>query len=57
MDGVQLMLFEMERMQKTDPRGFYLMIGCVSMLAFLALTIFGGFIYYLYRDAGKKKSD
>ena len=57
MDGVQVMLFEMDRMQKTDPHGFYLMIGCVTMLAFLALTIFGGFIYYLYKDAGKKKND
>jgi hypothetical protein len=57
MDGVQVMLFEMGRMQKTDPNGFYLMIGCVSMLVFLALTIFGGFIYYLYKDTGKKKSD
>jgi hypothetical protein len=57
MDSVQVMLFEMGRMQQTDPRGFYLMIGCVSLLAFLALTIFGGFIYYLYKGTGKKKSD
>ena len=57
MDGVQVMLFEMSNMRKTDPQGFYLMIGSVALLAFLALTIFGGFIYYLYKDVGKKKSD
>jgi len=57
MDSVSVMMFEMARMQKNDPRGFYLMIGCVTMLAFLALTIFGGFIYYLYRGSGKPKSD
>jgi hypothetical protein len=57
MDSVQVMMFEMGRMQKTDPNGFTLMIVSVSLLAFLALTIFGGFIYYLYRPTGKKKSD
>ncbi len=57
MDSVQVMLFEMGNMRKTDPNGFYLMIGSVTLLAFLALTIFGGFIFYLYKDTGKKKSD
>jgi len=57
MDSVQVMMFEMERMKTTDPNGFLLMIVSVSLLAFLALTIFGGFIFYLYKDAGKKKSD
>lgn len=57
MDSVQVMMFEMDRMRTTDPNGFLLMVCSVSLLAFLALTIFGGFIFYLYKDAGKKKAD
>ncbi|MBS1993199.1 MAG: hypothetical protein JSS83_21935 [Cyanobacteria bacterium SZAS LIN-3] len=57
MDSVQVMLYEMERLKTTDPNGFWLMIISVSLLAFLALTIFGGFIFYLYKDAGKRKAD
>jgi hypothetical protein len=57
MDSVQVMLFEMQRMRQTDPNGFNLMIVSVSLLAFLALTIFGGFIYYLYKPTGKNKAD
>ena len=57
MDSVQVFMFEMERMKTSDPNGFTLMIVSVSLIAFLALTIFGGFIFYLYKDAGKKKSD
>jgi hypothetical protein len=56
-DSVQVMLYEMERLKTTDPNGFWLMIISVCLLAFLALTIFGGFIFYLYKDAGKTKAD
>jgi hypothetical protein len=34
--------------RNTDPQAFYLMCGCVSLIVFLALTIFGGFIACLY---------
>ena len=48
-DGVEAYLYDFAQQQKTDPQGFYLMIGCVCLIAFLALTIFGGFLYYLFQ--------
>ena len=51
-NSVEVYMFEMNRIRETDPNGFMLMICGVSLMAFLALTIFGGFIYYLYRPSG-----
>jgi len=39
---------EFLELQTKDPQAFFLMIGCISLLVFLSLTIFGGFIWYLY---------
>jgi hypothetical protein len=39
----------------TDPQAFYLMCGCISLIVFLACTIFFGFLWYLY-GWGKPKS-
>ena len=47
--GVEDYLYEWSQMQKTDPNGFYLMVGGISLMVFLSLTIFAGFIYYLYK--------
>jgi hypothetical protein len=40
---------EFLELQTKDPQAFFLMIGCISLLVFLSLTIFGGFIWYLYK--------
>ena len=40
--AVEDYLYEFTQMQKTDPNGFYLMVAGVSLIAFLALTIFAG---------------
>jgi hypothetical protein len=47
--GVEDYLYDMGQMQKTDPNGFNLMIAGISLIVFLSLTIFGGFIWYLYK--------
>ncbi len=49
---------EFLELQTKDPQAFFLMIGCISLLVFLSLTIFGGFIWYLYKGdqpANRKK--
>lgn len=47
--GVEDYLYDMGQMQKTDPNGFTLMIIGISLIVFLSLTIFGGFVWYLYK--------
>lgn len=53
--GVEDYLYDWSQMRKTDPNGFYLMIGGISLIVFLSLTIFGGFIYYLYKGWGEEQ--
>lgn len=43
--------------RNTDPQAFMLMCGCVGLIVFLALTIFGGFIWFLYFGDRKQPSD
>ncbi len=51
---------EFLELQTKDPQAFFLMTGCISLLVFLSLTIFGGFIWYLYKGdqpATRKKPE
>lgn len=40
-----------------DPQAFTLMCCCIGLIVFLALTIFGGFIWFLYFGDRKDVSD
>lgn len=55
--AVEDYLYEFTQMQKTDPNGFYLMVAGVSLIAFLALTIFAGFMFYLYKGWGAEQAE
>ena len=51
---------EFLELQTKDPQAFFLMIASISLLVFLSLTIFGGFIWYLYKGdqpASKKQAE
>lgn len=43
--------------RNSDPQAFALMCGCVALIVFLALTIFGGFIWFLYFGDRKAVAD
>lgn len=55
--AVEDYLYEFSQMQKTDPNGFYLMVAGVSLIAFLAMTIFAGFMFYLYKGWGAEQAE